>query len=119
MFDNVDTGGVPAIDTITDFKLNIDGDSFADKSVLDLTDLFKDSTLNTDSLDSLLQISTVHNEATNQTDTVIKTDPTGNGQFNTSLETIVLSGVDVVAAYGTSDSGELSSQMLNAQIIVI
>jgi Mg-chelatase subunit ChlD len=119
VFDKAGTDGIPAIDTITDFKLNLDGDSSADKSILDLTDLFKDSTLNSDSLDSLLQISTVHNDATNQTDTVIKTDPTGNAQFGASPETIVLSGVDVVSAYGTADSAELINHMMAANVIVM
>jgi Ca2+-binding RTX toxin-like protein/Mg-chelatase subunit ChlD len=119
VFDKADLGSMPAIDTITDFKLNLDGDSSADKSILDLTDLFKDSTLNSDSLDSLLQISTVHNETTNQTDTVIKTDPTGSAQFNASPETIVLSGVDVVSAYGTADSAELINHMMAANVIVM
>ncbi|WP_298624524.1 Calx-beta domain-containing protein [uncultured Legionella sp.] len=119
VFDKADIGSIPAIDTITDFKLNLNGDASADKSILDLTDLFKDSTLSGDSLDSLLQISTVHNETTNQIDTVIKTDPTGSGQFNTSPETIVLSGVDVASAYGTSDSGQLLTQMLAANVIVM
>jgi Ca2+-binding RTX toxin-like protein len=119
VFDKADIGNEPAIDTITDFKLNNAGDASGDKSTLDLTDLFKDSTLSSDSLDSLLQISTVHNESTNKTDTVIKTDPTGGGHFNASPETIVLSGVDVVSVYGTSDSAELINHMLAANVLVM
>ncbi|WP_193787192.1 beta strand repeat-containing protein, partial [Legionella quateirensis] len=119
VFDKADIGNEPAIDTITDFKLNSEGDASGDKSTLDLTDLFKDSTLSSNSLDSLLQISTVHNETTNQTDTVIKTDPTGGAQFNASPETIVLSGVDVVSVYGTSDSAELINHMLAANVLVM
>ncbi|WP_305036012.1 tandem-95 repeat protein [Legionella sp. km535] len=119
VFEKADIGNEPAIDTITDFKLSKEGDASGDKSTLDLTDLFKDSTLSSNSLDSLLQISTVHNESTNQTDTVIKTDPTGSAHFNASPETIVLSGVDVVSVYGTSDSAELVQQMLAANVLVM
>ncbi|WP_282705519.1 tandem-95 repeat protein [Legionella moravica] len=119
VFEKADIGNEPAIDTITDFKLSKEGDASGDKSTLDLTDLFKDSTLSSNSLDSLLQISTVHNESTNQTDTVIKTDPTGGAHFNASPETIVLSGVDVVSVYGTSDSAELVQQMLAANVLVM
>ncbi|MBL7480416.1 tandem-95 repeat protein [Legionella bononiensis] len=119
VFDKADIGNEPAIDTITDFKLGNGGDASGDKSTLDLTDLFKDSTLSSNSLDSLLQISTVRNEATNQTDTVIKTDPTGGAHFNASPETIVLSGVDVVSVYGTSDSAELINHMLAANVLVM
>ncbi|WP_423202767.1 tandem-95 repeat protein [Legionella moravica] len=119
VFEKADIGDKPVIDTITDFKLGTDGDAGGDKSTLDLSDLFKDSTLSSESLDTLLQISTVHNESTNQTDTVIKTDLTGNAQFNASPETIVLSGVDVVSAYGTSDSAELINHLLAANILVM
>ncbi|KTD75814.1 structural toxin protein RtxA [Legionella worsleiensis] len=119
VFEKADIGEEPAIDTITDFKLGIAGDNSGDKSTLDLTDLFKESTLSSDSLDTLLQISTIHNESTNQTDTVIKTDPTGNAQFNNSPETIILSGVDVASAYGTTNSVELVQHMLAANVLVM
>ncbi|WP_157063151.1 tandem-95 repeat protein [Legionella worsleiensis] len=119
VFEKSDIGSQPGIDTITDFKLGIEETINGEKSILDLTDLFKDSTLTSNSLDSLLQISTILNESTNQTDTVIKTDPTGNALFNASPETIVLSGVDVVSVFGTSDSAELVQHMLAANVLVM
>jgi VCBS repeat-containing protein len=114
-FESTKSGSIPTIDTITDFKLDLKNDDSSDNDILDLTQLFKDHTLNEDNLDSLLQISTINNPETNQTDTVIKVDSDGKGPS----ETIVLSGVDVVDAYGTSDSSEIVSLMLAANLIVV
>ena len=93
-----------ATDTITDFKANPVGSSTT-ASILNLSDLLSDDGVN-NSLDNYLSVSASGGNTT------IKVDPTGNADFTTPTQTIILSGVDLTAVFSTTSSHAIVDHLI-------
>ncbi|KGP62204.1 hypothetical protein EP47_08915 [Legionella norrlandica] len=101
-----------ATDTITDFKANPVASS-SESSVLNLSDILSGEHMDANSLDSYLEVTKTGSNTT------IKVDPSGNGNFADPSQTIVLENVDLTAVYATNNSHDIINQMIaNGNLIV-
>jgi Ca2+-binding RTX toxin-like protein len=98
--------GVPAVDTIADFTLGVDGD------VLDLSDMLQGEDLA--SLDGYLNFS--YDGASGNT--TISVDSDGSSGSFESVQEIVLSGIDLTANGTLSDQQILDNLLNNGNLIV-
>ncbi|WP_369814186.1 beta strand repeat-containing protein, partial [Methylophilus sp. Leaf414] len=101
------TAGSPAVDTVTDFTLNAD--------VIDLRSVLQG--------ESLANLSNYVRVTVENGNTVLHISSTGgfSGGFNAGAEnqTIVLQGVNLQTAYGTTDSAQILTNLVNSGNLAI
>ncbi len=101
------TAGSPAVDTVTDFTLNAD--------VIDLRSVLQG--------ESLANLSNYVRVTVENGNTILHISSTGgfSGGFNAAAEnqTIVLQGVNLQTAYGTTDSTQILTNLVNSGNLAI